>query len=125
MEAGVDEKMANKFAEGAIPMWIEYRMQLAERNAKAEITKEEMEMINNLVKSNGLSKESVEILQKKLFNYKRFFSETEIAKELTEEERETFMAMMEELGAPIDEKMMEKIGMQWIDYKMRLLKTMG
>jgi hypothetical protein len=82
-------------------------------------------MITNFVKSMGLGGEADKLLQEKLFNYKRFFSETEIQKELTEEERQTFMALMEELGANFDEKMFEKIGGQWIEYKMKLVKTMA
>lgn len=126
MELGVDEKMAsqivdNYFREGMA----QFKMQMAEKNAKAQLDKEEMEMITNFVKSMGLGGEADKLLQEKLFNYKRFFSETEIQKELTEEERQTFMALMEELGANFDEKMFEKIGGQWIEYKMKLVKTMA
>jgi hypothetical protein len=102
-----------------------FKMQMAEKNAKAQLDKEEMAMITNFVKSMGLGGEADKLLQEKLFNYKRFFSETEIQKELTEEERQTFMALMEELGANFDEKMFEKIGGQWIEYKMKLVKTMA
>jgi hypothetical protein len=31
---------------------------------------------------------------------------------------------LEELGARIDDKMIDKITVQWIDYKMKLVKTM-
>ena len=126
MELGIDEKMAgqivdNYFREGMA----RFKMQMAEKNAKAQLDKEELAMITTFVKSMGLGGEADKLLQEKLFNYKRFFSETEIQKELTEEERQTFMALMEELGANFDEKMFEKIGGQWIEYKMKLVKTMA
>ena len=123
---GLDEKTVsvlvdNYFRDGMA----QFKMQMAERNAKAEVTKEEQEMIGSFVKEMGLTEDAIKILQEKLFNYKRLFSETEPSKELTDEEIETLTALIEELGGKVDEKVIEKLGMQWIDYKMMLLKTMG
>ncbi len=124
MSCGADEKTAGRFLDKAVPMWAEYRLALAAKNEKAQLTKEDTAMVDSLVKSMGLREDAADVLYKKLFNYKRFFNETEPGKELTEEERSTLIALLEELGAKIDDKMIDKITVQWIDYKMKLVKTM-
>ena len=103
-------------------MWAEYAMQLAEKNAKAQVTDEEMDMLRNLMEM-GMEKGMLEVAQNKLFNYKRFFSETDISKELTDEEMDLLSAFLEEIG--LDAKMAEKMAGQWIEYKMMLIKTMS
>ena len=120
--AGVDEKSASLFVEMAEGMWADYAMQLAEKNAKAQVTDEEMDMLRNLMEM-GMEKGMLEVAQNKLFNYKRFFSETEVSKELTDEEMDLLSAFLEEIG--LDAKMAEKMAGQWIEYKMMLIKTMS
>ena len=75
----------------------------------------------------NIGKEMLEVAQQKLFDYKRFFSETEPSKELTDEEMDLLIAFVLELGMDekMAEKMTEKMAGQWIEYKMMLLKTMG
>ena len=121
-ELGVDEKSASLFVEMAQEMWAEYAMQLAEKNAKAQIDDNDQKLIMGLMDM-GMGKEMMEVVQQKLFNYKRFFSETEPSKELTTEEMDQLVAFLEEIG--MDGGMAEKLAMNWIEYKMGLIKSMG
>ena len=74
MSCGADEKTAGRFLDKAVPMWAEYRLALAAKNEKAQLTKEDTAMVDSLVKSMGLREDAADVLYKKLFNYKRFFN---------------------------------------------------
>jgi hypothetical protein len=124
MGLGMDEKMARMVFDAMLSQWPAYRMQLAEKNAKASLTKEEDAWISEFVGNHRLDKEVYVELQTKLFNYKRFFSETEVSKELTAEEIAQLTAFLEELGLPA-EKLFPELERQWIEYKMMLVKAAG
>jgi len=121
-ELGVNEKSASVFVEMAQGSWGKYAMELANKNAKAQLTDEDQKLIMGLMDM-GVGKDMLETVQTKLFNYKRFFSETEVGKELSPEEMEQLTAFLEEIG--LDAKMAEKLAMNWVEYKMTLLKTMA
>jgi UDP-N-acetylenolpyruvoylglucosamine reductase len=86
------------------------------------LTKEEMAWIDDFARNYGLDKEMIAEIQTKLFDYKRFFSETEVAKELTSEESAQLTAFLEELGVRA-EKVYPEVERQWIEYKNQLIKA--
>jgi hypothetical protein len=119
---GLGEKEWMPLMQAMLQQWPAYRMELAEKNAKAAITKEEMAWIDDFARNYGLDKEMIAEIQTKLFDYKRFFSETEVAKELTSEESAQLTAFLEELGVRA-EKVYPEVERQWIEYKNQLIKA--
>ena len=113
--------MLNAMAE----QWPAYRMKLAEKNAQAAITREEYAWIEEFVGGYRLDRELTDELQTALFNYKRFFSETEVSKELSEEELAQLTAFLEELGLAEDDRLFTSLVDQWLQYKQQLVKAAG
>ena len=122
---GLGDKQLDSILNAMVEQWPSYRMQLAEKNANAAIDKEEFSWIEEFVGSYRLDKEIAADLQNRLFNYKRFFSETEVGKELSEEEQAQLMAFLEELGLADDDRLYVSLADQWLQYKQKLVKAAG
>ena len=120
-ELGVDEKSGGLFVDMAVERWGKYATELAEKNAKAQLTDEEQKLIMGLMDM-GAGKEMLETVQQKLFNYKRFVSLDN--PEVTAEEQEMLQAFLEELGIPAD-KFMDQALKSFMEYKQMLIKTMS
>ena len=125
MDLGLSGRELDPVLNAMAEQWPAYRMKLAEKNAQAAITREEYAWIEEFVGGYRLDRELTDELQTALFNYKRFFSETEVSKELSEEELAQLTAFLEELGLAEDDRLFTSLVDQWLQYKQQLVKAAG
>lgn len=122
---GLGEKQLDSVVNAMMERWPGYRMQLAEKNAKAAVTRDEFAWIEEFVGSYRLDRELTNDLQNRLFNYKRFFSEKEVSKELSADEQAQLMEFLTEVGLGDDDRLYMRLADQWLQYKQKLVQAAG